>query len=240
VAGVTIDRIDALRRHIADAVTQTSPLSTLPGQEQDRILAQTCGEACELLGDWLVSQEAEVPATANEVPIRELLQNRQQFTEFLSPLFADALKRASRDRLDNPAIVKAAHDEVARAVQAVAATARRHPRMNSRQTFRVATENVGKLKAEVCHLAAQLSSARKDDARRAVWKRRAVKALKIVGGFLLTLTVSLTLSVAGPRQVSQNLSVWMHGVQVVMAHDLALQAQPGVTIAPPHAGPQLR
>lgn len=52
MASVTFDRIEALRRHIADAVTLTSGRSTLPDQEQDRILEQACGEACELLRDW--------------------------------------------------------------------------------------------------------------------------------------------------------------------------------------------
>jgi hypothetical protein len=256
VPSVTVDRIDALRRHIADAVTQTSPASsTLPAREQDRILEQACGEACELLGDWLTSQQAEGSAAADDVPMRELLRDQEHFTDFLSPLFADALDRGRPNpSADRAATVRAAHDEVARAVRAASATARRYPRMGSRQIFRVAIQNVGKLRAEVCDIAAQLrdarlsdagkDAARKDDARRdargGARNRRAVRVLTAVGGFLLTLSVSLTVSVPGPQQVSQNLSAWTHAVQVVIAHDLAARAQPGVTIAPPHAGPQLR
>lgn len=257
MASVTIDRIDALRRHIADAVTQTAPRSTLPEQEQERILEQACGEACELLEDWLAGQPAETAAAAHGVPIREFLKDQQHFTEFLGPLFADALKRAAGHPPDDPhatAIVKEAHDEVARAVRAASATARRHPRMRDQQVFEVAIERVGKLRHEVCGLADQLgcdqqaadrqapdaASRAADAAERGVWKRRAVKALKAVSGFLLSLTVSLAVSVAGPQQAGQNLSAWMRGVEVVMAHDLAVQAQPGVTIAPPHAGPHLR
>jgi hypothetical protein len=267
VASVTIDRIDASRRHIADAVTQTSERSTLPVQEQDRILEQACGEACELLVDWLRGQGAESSA-ADDVPLRELLRDQQQFTDFLSPLFADAIKqatksmkRASGDDADDSAamvkaahdaaIVKAAHEEVARAVRAASATARRFPRMRSGQLFKVATENVSKLKDQVCDLATQLGDARRlatqvgyaseqAAGRAGRLRRTARKVLPKVGGFLLGLSVSLALSVAGPRQVIQNVSAWTHGVPVVMAHYLAATAQPGITIAPPHAGPSLR
>lgn len=258
MASVTIDRIDALRRHIADAVTQTSKRSTLPEQEQDRILEQACAEACELLGDWLGSQEAGGPA-ADDIPVCELLRDQQHFTDFLSPLFADAMMRA-RDSMqlasgdsegDSAAIVKAAHGEVARAVRAASATARRFPRMRSGQLFRAATENVGTLKAQVCDLAVQLSDARmlaaqvshasEHAAGNAGRPRRmARKVLPKVGKFLLGLSVSLALSVAGPQQVIQNVSAWTHGVPVVMAHYLAATAEPGVTIAPPRAGPALR
>jgi hypothetical protein len=251
---VTIDRIDALRRHIADAVTQTSERSTLQQQEQDRILEQACGEACELLGDWLGSQVARSPA-ADDIPVRELSRDQQQFTDFLSPLFADFMKRARGDsKDDSAAIVQAASDEVARAAREMAATARRHPRMRSQQIFEVAAKRVGDLKGEVCKLADQLRRVRQeaerpaadnadapaDDARRSALRRKAVRVLRTVGAVLLPISVSLVFSAAGPQQVAHNVSAWTNAAEVLVVHDLAIHAQPGIKMAPPHAGPQLR
>ena len=255
---VTVDRIDALRRHIADAVTQTSRSSTLPEPEQDRILQQACAEACELLGDWLGSQPLR-PPEASDVPVRELLRDQQQFADFLSPLFADALERTaesvmrlSGDGRDDPAgttkaahdaIVQAAHEEVAKAVRAASATARRFPRMRTGQLFQLTTKNVGTLTGQVCGLAAQLSKARaggQPPGSADRLRQKARKLLPAVGKFLLGLSVSLVLTTAGPQQVVQNVAAWTHGVPVVMAHYLAAAAQPGVTIAPPNAGLQPR
>jgi hypothetical protein len=254
VASVTIDRVDALRRHIADAVTQTSGLSTLPEQEQDRILEQACGEACELLRDWLASQQAVASRAAANAPLRDFFKDQPGFADFLSPLFADALKRAAGDSAPGAAEMATAREAAARAVKEAAATARRHPRMRSQDIFEVAVKRVRDLQGEVCKLADQLRGARLDgervaagkaepaagDARHRVWRRKALKILKTVGTILLPLSVSLALSVGGPRQAVQNASAWTNAARVVIIHDLAAHAQPGVRIAPPHAGPQVR
>ena len=57
MASVTIDRIDGVRRDIADAVNRTAPGSTLPEPEQERLLAQACTETCQLLTDWADSPQ---------------------------------------------------------------------------------------------------------------------------------------------------------------------------------------
>jgi hypothetical protein len=43
MAAITTDRIAAVGRHVADAVTQTSAASTLPEAEQNRLLEQALG-----------------------------------------------------------------------------------------------------------------------------------------------------------------------------------------------------
>jgi vacuolar-type H+-ATPase subunit H len=251
MATITTDRIDAVRRHVADAVTQTSPGSTLPEPEQNRLLEQALAESCELIGDWLDSRQSLALPAAPDVPLRELLKDHEQLSQFLSPLFADALERAKAASDDRAATVAQAREEVSRAVREARANARRHPRMTTGQLRQVATDNVQKLRNEVCQLAQgyatrrreslaqQSASAAEEEARGRSWRRKAVKALKVVGGFMLPLTVSLLLSVSGPHQAGQNVSAWTQAAHVVVTHDLAVHAQPGVSIGPRPSGPAL-
>jgi vacuolar-type H+-ATPase subunit H len=256
VPSVTIDRIDALRRHIADAVTQTTRGSMLPEQQQDAMLAQACHESCDLLSDWLEGPPLEPPRETNRTQVREFIRDQQQFAEFLSPLFADALKRA-RSGDPDPApgakpddLVAEARREVAQAVRSASATARRHPRLTPRDLFQVSAENVSKLRKQVCELANQSrqaieSDARRardateSDARRASWKRKALKALGTVGNVLLSLSVGLTVAALG-AQMNHEIATVAHSAQIVIVHNVAVHAQPGVTVGPPRAGPQLR
>ena len=55
--GISAGLIETVQRHIYDALAQTSERSTLPGNEQDRLLAQACAEACDVLTSWLASPE---------------------------------------------------------------------------------------------------------------------------------------------------------------------------------------
>jgi hypothetical protein len=252
MATITTDRIDAVRRHVADAVTQTSAASTLPEPERDRLLEQALAESCELIGDWLDSQQSLALPAAADVPLREVLKDHEQLSEFLSPLFADALERAGAASDDRAATVRQARAEVSRAVRDATATARRHPRLSTGQLQRVTTDNVQKLRNEVCQLAQRFATRRQDrlaqqsasgseeEARGRSWRRRAVKALKAVSGLMLPLAVSLLLTVSGPHQAGQNISTWAHAAQVVVTHDLAVHAQPDVSIAPRPSGPALR
>jgi len=247
MATITTDRIDAVRRHVADAVTQTSDASTLPEQEQDRLLEQACAESCELIGDWLDSEASLALPAAADVPLREVLKDHEQLSKFLSPLFADALERAGAASDDRAATVQKARAEVTRAVRAATATARRHPRLTTGQLRQITTDNVRKLRNEVCQLARQFAirraqqsaSASEEEARGRSWRRRAIKALKAVSNLMVPLAVSLLFSVGGPHQAGQNVSAWAHAAHVV-THDLAVHAQPGVSIAPRPSGPALR
>jgi hypothetical protein len=236
MASVTIDRIDGVRRDIADAVIRTAPGSTLPEPEQERLLTQACVETCQLLTDWVNSPRWEDLDQAQDASLRELLQDQEPLSELLGPLFGDALDRAADRGGDDDAAsaerLNAARAEAERAVRGALATSRRYPRMRCEQLLTVAIERVGRLQGQVCELAGQLSTSQHHADR--VRKMRAV--LLKASAFLLTLTVTM----AGPGQVIRDVSVWTDEVKVVVLHDLAVQAQPGIRIAPPSAGPRVR
>jgi hypothetical protein len=250
VASVTIDRIDGVRRDIADAVIRTAEGSTLPEPEQERLLAQACIETCALLTDWVGSPQWEDLRPERDGVLREALQDQEQFGELLGPLFGDAIERtlsggdAAEGRAER---LNAARAEAERAVRGALASSRRYPRLRCEQLVEAAVDRVGKLRVEICELAEELGSARQEAekpgasaGRRAGRLRKARSALVKAGGFLLTLSVSLTMSVPGPGQVIHDLSAWTDQVKVVMVHDLAAQAQPGIRVAPPASGPRLR
>jgi hypothetical protein len=160
---------------------------------------------------------------------------------------------------DPAAGLTAARAEAAELLKRAAATGRRLPRLRRGQVIEVAAQRIGMLRDEACQLTAQLRAAREQDARqqdagpagagragdaaaqarRARLRRGAVATLKRAGVFFLGLMVSLSVSVAGPQQAGANLSAWTHGVEVVVAHDLAALAQPGLAVSPPSAGPHL-
>jgi hypothetical protein len=278
VAAVTIDRVAGVRADIAAVVNQTLPGSTLPAAEQDRMLEQACGEACGLLTDCL-ARPARAAGPADDAPFGALLRDREftgQLSEFLGPLFADALDRsaaalAARGHgpapgaaADPAAGLTAARAEAAELLKRAAATGRRLPRLRRGQVIEVAAQRIGMLRDEACQLTAQLRAARQQDtreqdarpqdatpagaggsgdaaaqARRARLRRGAVATLRRAGVFFLGLMVSLSVSVAGPQQAGADLSAWTHGVEVVVAHDLAALAQPGLAVSPPSAGPHL-
>ena len=250
MASVTIDRIDGVRRDIADAVNRTAPGSTLPEPEQERLLAQACTETCALLTDWAGSPQWEDLRPERDGVLREALQDQEQFGALLGPLFGDAIERTlsggggAEERAER---LNAARAEAERAVRGALASSRRYPRLRCAQLVETALDRVGKLRGEICALAGELASARQEAGqsaasagRRAGRLRKARSALVKAGGFLLTLSVSLTMSVAGPGQVVHDLSAWTDQVKVVMVHDLAAQAQPGIRVAPPASGPRLR
>jgi hypothetical protein len=55
--GVDPGMAEVLRWHIHDALAKASEHSTLPEAEQDRLLAQACAEACDVIGRWVESPE---------------------------------------------------------------------------------------------------------------------------------------------------------------------------------------
>ena len=248
MASVTIDRIDGVRRDIADAVNRTAPGSTLPEPEQERLLAQACTETCQILTDWVGSPQWEDLRPERDGVLREALQDQEQLGALLGPLFGDAIERTLSGGDDGRAErLNAARAEAERAVRGALASSRRYPRLRCQQLVETAVDRVGKLRGEICALAEELAGARQEAGqsaasagRRAGQLRKARSALVKAGGFLLTLSVSLTMSVAGPGQVIHDLSAWTDQVKVVMVHDLAAQAQPGIRVAPPASGPRLR
>jgi hypothetical protein len=246
MTSVTIERIKGVRRDIADAVNQTSPGSTLPNVEQDRLLAQACTETCQLLTDWVDSTLWQALDLGEDAPLAEVFQDQQPLVDLLGDLFGDALERTLDRRGDADGSAQrltAARTEAERAVQAALESSLRYPRMRCGQLLKVAVDRVRNLQQEVCELAGEISIAREQGreaasatAQRADRVRRIRAALIKASGFLLTLTVS----VAGPGQALHNLSAWTDEVKVVIVHDLAAQAQPTLRITPPSAGPRIR
>lgn len=235
MASVTVERIAAVHAHVVEAVTRTTASSTLPEAEQDRLLAQGCAEACDLLQDWMRDPFWERSRPAHNSPLKQYVPTRQEFAEFLGPMLKDAMVRACQGRMSvDESLVDQARDKLA-------ATARRFPRMGRQQLFDEARKRAEALQQEVCGLAGQLADAARpaaDPARRATWRRLARKVLRKVPGALLA--VVMAMAGAGPHAVVQNAAAWgeaaAQAAQVVTVHYLADQAEPGVHVAPPRAG----
>jgi hypothetical protein len=243
MASVTIDRIDGVRRDIADAVNRTAEGSLLPEPEQQRLLAQACAETCALLTDWVSSPQWEELRPAHEVLLSETLADQERFRQLLGPLFADAMERTlkgSDGAGERARRIDEARAEADKTVRDALATSRRYRRLSTEQVFAAAVVRVGKLRDEVCQLARELSGPQRDPARLNRWLRQARTQLRKAGKFLLTLTVTLMVTVPGPGPVVHDLDTWAHDAKAVMVHELAAQAQPGVRVAPPSPGPRLR
>ena len=139
MAGVTLARIEAVHADIAYALVRTSSRSPLPEQEQDRLLAQACAEACDLIQDWLASGWRDSMRPRGDGLTEELVPDHQHFERFLDRTFKDALAKAAQDGVCvSPSLV----DE-SRA--AVAATAGLHRRMRRQQLFERANARVSEL-----------------------------------------------------------------------------------------------
>jgi hypothetical protein len=232
MATVTVERIAALQASIAATINQTSDHSTLPELDQVRLLAQSCAETCDLLGDWLDSREWAGACPKDDRPVEDYVLDQKEFERVLGPMLKDAMARASRHGLKVPP------EFVDEARAAVAAAARRRP-MKSKKLFRDATDSVSKLQKEVCALAKDL---RTPTTANPAKQRRARNALTRVRGLLLPLVIPLIfgLAGAGPSQAAHNLSEWGHeAVKVIAIQHIADSAQPSLGVEPPRAGPRL-
>jgi hypothetical protein len=227
---VTIDRVAAVHAHISEAVVRSTASSTLSPREQEKLLAQSCAEACDLLGDWLNDDPWWLGQRPSDGTIADAVPDQQHFVRFLGPMFADALSMASSRGLAVPASYL---DDARRRV---AETARRHAAMTRADLFETARRRVHALRTEVCSLAQDL---RTSSSRR----HRALRVLRNVQQLLVSiaLPVVLAMAAAGPHQVSQDISAWAHdAASVLVIHEVAHQAQPNLQIVPPHPGPRLR
>jgi len=226
MASVTVERVAAVRRDILDALLKTSPGSTLPAAEQDRLLAQSCVEACHLLRDWLESGWFAQARSASGGLLAAAVPTAAQFAEFLDPAFTDTLRRIATYGIP----IEVAALERARAE--VEALARRHLRSTRNQLFGAAQTRVADLRDEVCQAAPRIQKSP------TAYRHRTQRELKKVAAFLPT--VALTLGGAmlgvGPHQMEQSVSAWAHdAAQVVVAYQLAELAQPGIAISLPTA-----
>lgn len=235
VTSVTIDRIAVVQAHITEAVTRTSASSTLTEQEQNKLLAQSCAEACDLLKDWLADAWWDRSRPSSDTPIKDVVPTQKELASFLGPMFKASLARARQGGVDvSDSLVDEAREKVA-------ATARRFPRMGRQQLFRQAADRVRTLQEEVCGLASQIGTATRSAAG-AAWRRKSRKALGKVSGLLLAVT--LAMAGAGPHAVAQNAAEWGHAavraVEVITVHYIADRAEPSLRVAPSYSGPQIR
>jgi hypothetical protein len=234
MASVTVGRVAAVQAGIRDALFVTSPRSTLPAGEQDRRLAQSCAETCDLLQDWLDSGWFAEQRRAGDGLLADTVPSPEQFARFLGPPFADTLARLGRCGIE----VTPAQLEQARA--GVAALARRHRRMRRAELREVAEARVRSLAREVCQGAAQLREIARagtsDEPAAPAWRHHAQRALKKAAAALPSIGLSLMLS-AAPHQVEQSISAWAHDAAagVVVVYHLAEMAEPTARISPPEA-----
>lgn len=233
MAHVTIERIAVVQADIATAITRTTSGSTLSQEEQDHLLAQSCAEACDLLNDWVHDAWWDRNLSSGDKTVKELLPAHKEFAEFLGPGLKDVLDRAKRND------VEVRDSTVDDAYTAVVATVRRFPRMKHKDLFETAHRRVIALQTEVCTLATEVRGGKKPEP---AWRRRAAKALKAVRGSLLAITLALLAT--GPAAMAHNAANWgepaVHAAEVIAVHYVAAQAQPGLAVSPPHAGPRVR
>jgi hypothetical protein len=229
---VTAGRVDDVRRQVDRALNLAAD-PVAPDAERDAALERACGAACGLLGDCLAQGPGILPEPGADPPLSALIRDNRiagELQELLGGAFAAALRRtAGDDDRDPAALVAAARAEVTRAMNAARTAARRSPRKRAGQVREESWAGVGALRQQVCEAAGELSQDRKDSAQKALWRGRALKALGYTASFLLTLSVTM----AGPHVVLQDLSAWLPA-QVILIHHLGAAARSGV--APPRAG----
>ena len=237
---VTVERVAMVQAHILDTTLRTSGHSTLPVPEQDRLLAQSCAEACDLLRDWLGSGWFGQVRPADDGLLVDAVPTAEQFTQFLGPIFEDALNHTARAGITIDVL------DLQDARVKVAALARRYRRMRRRELFEAAQQRVEALSAEVCQAATRLRemlrAGQEPGPGAEQLRHRAQRVLKKVRNFLpaVALTVAGAMLGVGPHQMAQSVSAWGHeAASVVVVHHIADLAQPAVRVAPPRAGPQV-
>jgi hypothetical protein len=238
--GVDPGMVEAVRWHIYDALTRTSEHSTLPEQEQDRLLAQVCGEACDVLGRWVRSDVWAAMRTSGSGTVADVIPDLKRVKPFLDPL-KETLNRIEAEGKRRPGVpeIGDATRHIDRAIAATEYTGRRYRRLSQDQLFDQATRRVEQLKADVCRLAGEFQHDVGDQQKRAQRKKRALSVLGTVASVLLSVALSMVVS-ASPAAVHQNTAQWVHDASTVMVvHHVAQTAQPNVRIAPPHAGPHV-
>ena len=242
MAEVTEDRVLRERLRIVRVLAMTAPGSDVPEAEQNRLLAECCAESCRLLEDWLASSWWDGLRPPGDGTVADHVPD-EEITAYLNSKLATVLERACAD---GPAVSESAVDD-ARA--AMAATAQRHRRMRQDHLYRIAGQRIRKLAREVCALAGHLSDtagqagpsagqAGPSAAQAKGRRKRAWAALDKVGAVLLP--IALFMASTGPQQATHTLSAWGHeAVHAFVLYELAVHAEPELSIAPPGAGPAL-
>lgn len=228
MTAVTPERIAKVHAHVADVVASTSEHSALPGRNQDRLLAQACAEVCDLLGDWLTSEDWSRLRPRISARVADALLRREDYAGFLDQMLADALTRARQAA----GTASPAASLVTEARAAVERTAGRHLSWTQQELFDTADRRVRELRAETCQLAGDLRSAVTAGPAADARRRRARTALMKALGILPALV--LAIGGVSPAQMEANLAAWgRDAVRVVTIYLIAEQAQPDMLIEPP-------
>ena len=238
--GISADMIEAVQRHIYDALAQTSERSILPDEEQDRLLAQACAEACAVLASWLDSSEWETLRPSGRAPIADAIPEWERVRPFLDPL-RETLAAIMQRQHDLPS-AREIGDPAAyinRVLTAAEQTARRFRRYNRQELFEAAADRLKRLRDDVCALAGDFAGDLKSKEKSAERRKKARRLLAMVPGVLLSLT--LAMGGTSPHDMVQHFPEWGHeAVKVLVVHHIAETAQPEVKLAPPRLGPRMR
>jgi hypothetical protein len=238
--GISADMIEAVQRHIYDALAQTSERSILPDKEQDRLLAQACAEACAVLASWLDSPEWETLRPSGRAPIADAIPEWERVRPFLDPL-RETLAAIMQRQQDLPG-AREIGDPAAyinRVLTAAEQTARRLRRYNRQELFETAADRLKRLRDDICAFAGDLAGDLKSKEKSAERRKKARRLLAKVPGVLLSLT--LAMGGTSPHDMMQHFPEWGHeAVKVLVVHHIAETAQPEVKLAPPRLGPRMR
>lgn len=234
--GISAGQIEAVQRDIYDALARTTERSVLPDEEQDRLLAQACAEACDVLTSWLGSPQWEALCPSGRAPIADAIPEWERVKPFLDPL-KETLAAIARRQQRLPVVPEIG--DPARYIDGIIAaaeqTARRFRRFDRQELFTDATGRVSRLRADVCALSGDLTSQTRSAERR----KKARSVLGKVAGLLLTLT--LAMAGAGPHDMAEHIPEWGHeAVKVLVVHHVAQTAQPEIKMGPPRMGPRMR
>ena len=242
--------IDAVQSHIYDALARTTEHSILTDEQQDRLLAQASIESCDLLSAWLDGPDWHELRPSVKGTLADIIPDWERMRPFLDPLRDTLIRFSQRQTV---VAIGDPDEYIDRIIKDAESTARRYRRLDPQQLFETATKGLGALRTTICRLAGELTSdleARAGDlqtqANDAETKRkrkdRRKKVLSVLGTIAtVLLSVSLAMAGANPHDVRQNIPDWGHdAVNVLVVHHVAASAQPGVRIAPPRLGPQVR
>jgi hypothetical protein len=248
--GVSPGMIEAVQSHIYDALARTTEHSTLTDEQQDRLLAQASIESCDLLSAWLDGPDWDGLRPSVKGTLADTIPDWERMRPFLDPL-RDTLIRFSQRQKDMA--IGDPDEYIDRIIKDAESTGRRNRRLDRQQLFDTATERLGSLRTTICGLAGELTGdletrandleTRANDAEsKRKRKDRRKKVLSVLGTIAtVLLSVSLAMAGANPHDVRQNIPDWGHeAVNVLVVHHVAASAQPGVRIAPPRLGPQVR
>ncbi len=233
---VSLDDIEGVRRHIADALLGSSTRSTLPPERQDELLAQACAEACDVLERWVNGPVWAGLRPAGHGPIADVIPEWQRIRPFLEPLGVTLSRIDKRQPgLDGLPQIGDPQEYIGQLIEQAEATGRRYRRFDREELFKQATESIKLLQASVCGAAADFAKGSKTRGQR---RARARSALKAAQGFLLS--AALIMVGITPQALAHDVPQWGHeAVKVLFTHHAAQAAQPTLRVAPPQLGPKL-